>query len=219
MRKHTILLYSLISFLIFISFSSAGTCITTSATRYYSAIKDSYVDSALPTSNYGGQNRLIFGHYYYSDPAEAYLSFATSDPPSNWTKAEIEIHMYYITNATNLTICSTTASWDELTITWLNKPAHGQEITQLTVATEQVYSIDVTNFISGDFISICINATTVPAGYVEASSREGGFGSITPKLKWTFTPPELKIPGFNTLIFLGLMLGIGICLILKFNKK
>ena len=195
------------------------------------ATKDSYVNSNNGLSNYGGQDWIIFGYYLTVWLTEVYIEFDISSPPSGWTKAEIEIDMYSISETSQLTVSLITESWNELTITWMNKPAHVQEITKLTVATEQVYTIDVTNFISGNSLSICINATSLPTGYVQATSREGdwSFGP-GPTLTWTYTTPTpppngdgngdgvdpfANIPGYNIFLIPAILIGISLILTKK----
>jgi len=202
-----------------------------SATTSSLATKDSYVHSDNPTSNYGGQDWLIFGYYFTLYLTEAYIEFDISLRPSGWTKAEIEIDMYSISETTQLTVSLITESWDELTINWMNKSTHGQEITRLTVATEQVYTIDVTSFISGSSLSICINATSLPTGYVQATSREGdcSYGP-GPNLTWTHPEPPSNgdengdgdedslfatIPGYNVFLIPAILIGISFIIMKK----
>ena len=206
--------------------------ITISSTTSNLATKDSYVNSNNGLSNYGGQDWLIFGFYFGLYLTEAYIEFDISLRPSGWTKAEIEIDMYSISETTQLTISLITESWDELTIDWMNKPDHAQEITKLTVATEQVYTIDVTSFISGSSLSICINATSLPTGYVQATSREGDLSFMPgPTLKWTHPNGDsgdggdggdgsedvtlFDIPGYDIFLVLGALCGISVILIKK----
>ncbi len=156
------------------------------------AEKDSYVDSYSPTSNNGGKDWLIFGDYILGWN-EAYLYFNFSDKPAGWTKAEISIDMYSVSETFDVTASLINDTWDEYTIDWLNKPEHGEIITTFTVAEGKVYTIDVTNYIEGDGISICFNASDyLQTGYVQARAREGDMGSLFPgpKLIWTYEPNQ-----------------------------
>ncbi len=85
--------------------------------------------------------------------------------------------MYSISETFNVTASLITDSWDELTITWLNKPAHREVISTFTVAEGKIYKIDVTDYIAGrDNISICLNASDyLQGGYVQATSKEGTY--------------------------------------------
>jgi len=77
----------LTGFLCVIPFTRA---ITRDQTISTIAEKDSHVRSYYPTSNYGGQDYLIFGNYI-SGWSEAYLFFNFSGKPANWIEAEILI--------------------------------------------------------------------------------------------------------------------------------
>jgi len=227
MKKYIII----ICFLAMMSFipSIHARDVIISATTSNLATKDSYVHSNNPTSNYGGKDWLIFGFYFTLYLTEAYIEFDVTSPPSGWTNAEIEINMYSISETTQMTVSLITESWDELTITWMNKPVHGQEITKLTVAAGQVYTIDVTSLIFGrDSLSICINATSLPTGYVQATSREGDSSySPGPTLTWTYpTPPPngdengdgdtpFAIPGYNLFLIPAVLIGISLILLKK----
>ncbi|MFX1501297.1 MAG: DNRLRE domain-containing protein [Promethearchaeota archaeon] len=226
MKKYCLIIGILILMLYTIPVN--GKDLNLSATASALATKDSYVHSNNPTSNYGGADWIIFGDYLSTWITEAYIEFDISSPPTGWTKAEIEIDMYSISETTQLTISEITESWGELTITWMNKPAHGQEITTLTVAVEQVYTIDVTNFISGNSLSICINATSIPTGYAQATSTEGDWANGPgPTLVWTYTTPSNGeeeeqqtlfspiITGYNVVLLLISLIGIGIILTKK----
>ncbi|KKK41360.1 hypothetical protein LCGC14_2724580, partial [marine sediment metagenome] len=140
------------------------------------AEKDNYIESDDASSNNGGKDWLIFGDYIFGWN-EAYLYFNFSDKPTDWIKAEISIYMYSISETFNVTASLITDSWDELTITWLNKPAHREVISTFTVAEGKIYKIDVTDYIAGrDNISICLNASDyLQGGYVQATSKEGTY--------------------------------------------
>lgn len=159
------------------------------------AEKDSYVLKNYPDSNNGGKSYLIFGNQFGWN--EAYLHFNFSGKPTGWTKAEISIDIYYISETFNVTVSLITDSWDELTINWANKPNHGEVITTFTVATNKIYKVDVTEYIAGrDNISICLYASDyLQGGYVQARSQEGRSSSSpekNPQLIWTY-PDDVTI--------------------------
>ncbi len=119
------------------------------------AEKDSYVELGDALSNYGGKDWLIFGEYFFGFN-EAYLYFNFSDKPLTWTKAEIAIDMYSISETFNVTASLINDTWNELTINYINKPAHREVITTFTVAEGKIYKFDVTDYIAGrEYISIC----------------------------------------------------------------
>ncbi|KKL51948.1 hypothetical protein LCGC14_2290400 [marine sediment metagenome] len=129
--------------------------ISTDQTISTVAEKDSYVESGGATSNYGGKNWLIFGDRILGWN-EAYLYFNFSNKPTGWTKAEVSIDMYSISETFNVTASLINDTWNELTINYINKPAHREVITTLTVAEGKIYKFDVTDYIAGrEYISIC----------------------------------------------------------------
>lgn len=182
--------------------------------------KDSYVQSNSNTTNTGDSIWVFFGYdlnLYQFD--EAYIHFNFSAKPENWEKAEISIDATMF-GQFNATVCLITDNWEEDTITWVNKPLHGEIITTFEVTGTAFYKFDISNYMQGDSISICINASdsNEKSGYVMAASREGhGAGlHIGPQLIWTYEPTESIIEGYNLYIFLGL---IGLIAIISIQKK
>ena len=152
------------------------------------AEKDAYVSSYYPTSNYGGKDWLIFGDYILGWN-EAYLFFNFSDKPADWTKAEISIDMYSVSETFIVTVSLINNTWDEYTINWINKPIHKEIITTFTVAEGKIYKIDITDYIEGrNSISICVNASNyLQTGYIQGHSKEGAYSSEDyPQLIWTY---------------------------------
>ena len=154
------------------------------------AEKDAYVDTYNPTSNNGGKDWLIFGNYILGWN-EAYLYFNFSDKPAGWTKAEISIDMYSVSETFNVTVSLINDTWSEYTINWMNKPIHREIITTFTVAEGKIYKIDITDYIEGrNNISICVNASNyLQNGYVQGHSREGYWSFApegAPQLIWTY---------------------------------
>lgn len=200
--------YVIVLFIYIASIFSILTPISLASTSSRLADKDSYVDSYYPNSNYGGVNWLIFGDYLLG-PAEAYINFDTYSPPAGWTKAEIQINMYNISETTNLTISVVNVGWMEFSITWSTKPLVAQQITTLTVSTEQIYTIDVTNFISGSNLIIHIAASNLPTGHVYATSKQGHTGQASqgPTLVWTHPAAEASIPGYSLFVLVCIMIG------------
>lgn len=152
------------------------------------AEKDSYISSYYPTSNYGGEDWLIFGDYILGWN-EAYLHFDFSDKPADWTKAEISIDMYSVSETFDVTVSLINDTWGEYTIDYMNKPIHREIITTFTVAEGKIYIFDITGYIEGrSSISICINASDyLQTGYVQGNSKEGAYSSEDyPQLIWTY---------------------------------
>ncbi|MHA1492273.1 MAG: CBM96 family carbohydrate-binding protein [Promethearchaeota archaeon] len=156
------------------------------------ASKDSYVRQYNPTSNYGGQDWFLLGRDVYSAAMEAYFYFDFSDKPSSWTKAEISIDFYSIPSTTNVTVYLIENSWEELTITWNNKPSKGEIITSFLIAAEDPYIFDVSSYIAGrSAISICLWTPEVFSSYhqIQGTAKEGYYSwapENAPQLIWTY---------------------------------
>ena len=162
--------------------------INPAATISTSASKDTYVDTYSPGANHGGGSYLYTGIDYLNDLHEAYIYFDFTDKPDDFTKAEISLKIFGVDNTAYINICLIETSWDELTMTWLNKPDKGAHVGQFTIATSDVYTVDVTNLIAGR-TSICVCLYTgdyIMDEYVYVYSREYSITSYRPKLTWTY---------------------------------
>ncbi len=173
---------------------------------------DTYIIDSEPSSNYG---YFQFIHITSSGhKTEAYFHFDLSSKPDNLIKAEIEIKPQSFAIPFYVTVYLISEVWDEYTLNWINKPTLGEIITSLTIRTSSDLIFDVSDYITGEGISICLK-TTSPSqlGILTVYSKE--WSSSQPRLIWTYSPddpdptPELPIiQSYNLLIFLGLILGI-----------
>ena len=155
------------------------------------ASKDSYVKQYTPTSNYGGQDWFLLGRDIWNAAIEAYFYFDFSDKPSTWTKAEISLSIYSISETTNITVYLIENSWEELSITWNNKPSKGEVITSFLAAAETEYTIDVSNYVAGNTnISICLWTPEVFSyNQLQGHTKEGYYSwspETAPQLIWTY---------------------------------
>lgn len=161
---------------------------TTENIRTISTIadEDSFVDAKNPTTNYGTHVSFEVGVHTLSS-SEALFHFDFSDKPTDWTKAEISLYINYISGPIDVDVYLITESWNEDKVKWTNKPSHGQKITSLTVdAQSKYYNIDVSNYISGDGISICLSSSDSSVylmGYTKENTLSTNFA---PKLIWTY---------------------------------
>lgn len=221
MKIKKILLISVFTIVLATIFTTPVRAVTTEIATL--SEKDSYVQSLLNTTNNGGSIWVLFGYdLNIHEFDEAYIHFNFSDKPENWEKAEVSIDATMF-GQFNATVSLITDSWGEGTITWANKPTHGEVITTFEVTGTAFYRFDISNYIQGDNISICINASNSyeKSGYVMATSREGhGAGlHIGPRLIWTYEVATPFIEGYNLYIFLGLIVVIGIIGIQKKKLK
>ena len=169
---------------------------------YTTADADTYILDSSPSSNYGYSQFLhvtVSGH-----ETEAYFHFDFTDKPNNWDKAEIKIYPQSFAIPFYVTVYLITEVWDEYTLNWINRPSLGEIIASLTISTSNI-TFDVSDYITGEGISICLK-TTNPSqlGILTIYSKE--WASSKPQLIWTYTPEDLienptdAIPGYSILI-------------------
>ncbi|MHA1106379.1 MAG: CBM96 family carbohydrate-binding protein [Promethearchaeota archaeon] len=155
------------------------------------ADKDTYVDTANAMSNYGGVNNLMTGFSMFGDIRESYFYFNFDDKPDDYLRAEISLEFWGVYQTMNFTVCLIEESWDEFSMTWLNKPSKGDIIGNILVTSSGIYIMDVTSVISGksDF-SICVYVEfdNFIEDYVYITSREGYYSvEDAPQLLWIYT--------------------------------
>jgi len=158
------------------------------------ASKDSFVKQTYPNANYGHLDFFLLGRDAYSAAMEAYFYFDFSDKPSSWTKAEISIEFYSILSTTNVTMYLIERSWEELSITWNNKPSKDEIITSFLINAEDSYKniyFDVSSYIVGRTnISICLwTPEVISYQQIQGTTRENYNprppGKV-PHLIWTY---------------------------------
>ncbi len=156
------------------------------------AEKDTYVSMGDPTTNYGGGNHLTVGRWI-SAPNEAYLYFEFEDEPDNWKEVEISLDFSLISETMIVGIYLIEADWDELTLTWINKPNKSILIKSLTVAEDDIYKFEVTDDVEDlldddkEGISICISVNITQQGHFYVTSDEGYYKEDdAPLLIWTY---------------------------------
>lgn len=195
--------------------SDSSPNLKTSATISTIADHDSYVISGFPDDNYGDEANIQFGlvtqgHY------EVYIHFNFTDKPSDWDNAEISLDVYYLnldSDTFNVSVSLVEAAWEESSIIWNNKPDHGQIIKNLNMTEEKAYNINVSEYIEGDGISICINTSATSGVNLGRITSSEGYDSESdaPRLIWTYEDSgddeddggdgdEMAIPSYPLLI-------------------
>ncbi len=136
--------------------------ITREVYTYTYGVDDSYVYLNKPDSNYG-LLPVLWVENINGIQCESYIRFDTSNRTSNWIKAEVSLSLYRASEDTDLTVCLINESWEVLGITWNNKPKHENIISTFSISKDQqttqkrVY-IDVSNYIQGNNLSLCLYA-------------------------------------------------------------
>ncbi len=184
------------------------------------AEKDTYVELDDPTSNNGGKNWFIVGRWI-SAPNEAYLYFEFEDEPDNWKEAEISLNIYSVSETMKVEIYLIEADWDELALTWINKPNKSILIDTFTVAESDIYKFEVTDEVEDlldddkEGISICIyhDYTTGNSGHFQASSTEGYYEKDdAPLLIWIYD--VLNEVDYITIIIVIVVFAGIVCLVI-----
>ncbi len=192
------------------------------------AEKDTYVSMGDPTTNYGGANHLTVGRWI-SAPNEAYLYFEFEDEPDDWKEVEISLDFYFISETMIVEIYLIEADWDELTITWINKPSKSILIKSLTAAEDDIYKFEVTDDVEDlldddeEGISICISVNITQQGYFWVTSDEGQYEEDdAPLLIWTYDIVD-EVDYFTVIVVIIVIIIIGgvvgIVLVVDNRKK
>lgn len=187
---------------------------------------DSYIYRWDADTNYGGANELevggSFGRYV------SYIYFDFDDEPDDWKEVEISLYLYYITETMNVNMFLTSSAWEELAITYNNRPALGGLIETFTASSRGIYEFDVTDQVEDlldddeEGISICLNLSSTYTGTIYMYSEEGAYyDDYAPLLIWTYEiVPDIDW-GFIIMIILLILVPISIAsvlIILYFTK-
>jgi len=147
-------------------------------------VADTYVQSDLPTTNFGTKPQIFVDNGVASNPGttgvqHTFLRVSVSGVgPSHVTGAHLKLQVANVTNSGSVTGGSIHAisncSWNELTMTWNTQPAiDGPALATLgAVAAGQLADFDVTPAIPGDGV-YCFAIDTVSTDSVIYNSREG----------------------------------------------
>ena len=145
--------------------------------------------------------------------------------PNNWVKAEISLDIWGIFQTLTLSFCIIEEVWDENTMTFVNKPIKGLDITDLLITQSGVYKIDISEYIQGrNDVSICVYIHTDDYinDYAYITSREGYISEVyAPQLIWTYETEatnEPAIHGYN-IFFLVSIVSITFIIIRKKIKN
>src|SRR5438093_1731938 len=154
------------------------------AARVGAVVADTYVQSDLPTTNFGAKPQLFVDNGVASNPGttgvqHTFLRVSVSGVGgSHVTGAHLKLQVASVTNSGSVAGGSihaiTNCSWNELTMTWNTQPAiDGPALATLgAVAAGQLADFDVTPAIPGDGV-YCFAIDTVSTDSVIYNSREG----------------------------------------------
>jgi hypothetical protein len=186
---------------------------TSSTTLTFTTIADTYVQSDLPTSNFGSANQSVTDN---SPVRHMLLKFNVTGVG---TRAVVNAKLrLYCKNASPFggefhRVADTT--WSEGSVNWNNAPAADSNTlaTLGSVSAENWHEVDVTSLVTGDGIfSLRINSTSNDGAYYSTKEGTAGFApqlivtttgsapTITPTPTFTATPTSTPASQ-NTTIF------------------
>ena len=178
------------------------------------AIDDTYVSWFYKTFNGGSLPMAYCGFRtnINNDMEEAYFRFDITNRPENWTKVEIKLYSekYPYHGYFDLNVYLVNESWNEMTMTWNNKPKKGIFMQSLNFYYEDdhglYFLINISDYID-DYINN--NETTISIGingslyqmednYAKIYSTEYTSNYLRPRLVWSYyvtdvTPPYIQI--------------------------
>ena len=100
-----------------------------------------------------------------------------------------------------------TEAWGETTITWQNRPIDGSLIDAFDITGNTHYTIDMSDYIQGDGVTICINATNTGNGVLMGYSKEDPTVSLIesnyPQIIWTYD--KGFISGYEIIYLIGVI--------------
>ena len=89
--------------------------------RETNVLQDAYVYENNSNVNFGDSEQIYVGNYE-SGKTEAFYYFDVSKLPKGWVEADIIVRFDYASFPVNVGVCFIYESWDEMSITWNNKP-------------------------------------------------------------------------------------------------
>lgn len=168
-----------VSFLLFLIIAPLVITYFQGYKRTYRTDKDAYVYENNPDVNYGTRNYLRVGTSNGGD-LEIYLHFTISSDywREPWRETWIYVDFYTGSTYVDIGISLTSNTWDEMNITWNNRP-------ELTVykghlfydGSSNGFRINSYQIINGE-VSVCLYPIWVDGGgYIEGHSEEGASNS------------------------------------------
>ncbi|NVM18641.1 MAG: zinc ribbon domain-containing protein [Candidatus Lokiarchaeota archaeon] len=188
--------------------------------------KDSYVAEDYPDINYGADDFLHVGNYS-NGKVQTFYFFNISSLPDGWSEVEIHVKFDYGSGMVDIGANLTYEIWDEMTITWNNKPkaivyrghilCDGFDF-RIPLRKDQI--ID-------DGIGVCLYARDGEADeYIRGNSREGASSNndrALIELKYIGIDPSFISAALMTLsivgIIVGVFIGIVVLSILLYSNK
>lgn len=200
-------------------------------------IADSYVDSSNPGNNYGGSTSLFVKNlkfeYIPNIIMNAYLMFNLSNLPPEATirSATLTINVFWIGSTTSIYVhyCPS-ASWNELSITWMNAPEYEKTPISMAVVAKEGESppFDVTQAVQRAWNTAKVFTLVMTSeektgfgDFLQFYSREAAGRGYRPQLKIEYVAPSISSSlaaiagGFLTLA----LIAIGAIMVYRISKR
>lgn len=167
-------------------------------------IKDTFVDSSNPTTNYGGYYALLLGNYLGSVVYRSLLQFDSSTLPSGYIITKAELALYIIRNdnpgtAKVYDIFRIRQSFDENTVNYSNQPSIDPvSLASITINNElnSFVKVDITDLVKewyeGKFVNYGLEmraADETLSTLVAFDSKECGNEVFFPQLEISLEEP------------------------------
>jgi hypothetical protein len=201
----------IITYLFILGVSSPNRSVAVAAAQAepvcYPAIADTYVDSSVPDSNFGGNQTLDLG-MFLGTTNQMYLQFDISKIPPDATiiSGNVQAYMHYLETSENqfqTALHAPEGSWEELNLSWNNQPGLSSSYGASVLDTSTGWKVwDATNLVAQWHAGVLPNAGVVivpdpfdPLAYNQSpfASREDPQGLI-PQLCVVFEEPPLPRP-------------------------
>ena len=204
MREEVKSVFQCVGFLLFVLLLVIGFPVIAYIKGYDRTIqvdKDAYVSEYNPDVNYGSESYLRVGEYELGK-VNTYYHFNISSHSYEWKEVWIYVKFNYGTNLTDIGVNLTRNNWDEMTISWNNRP---ESITYmghiLCDGFDFRIPVDLDQF-TDDGVSICLYGKQEGGGeYIQGYSKEGA--SNSDQIAWI----KLYYIGYDPIV-LGIILRV-----------
>lgn len=171
------------SFLLFLFISPIVIIYFQGYKRTFQVDKDTYVSEQYPDTNYGAANYLRVGaaggnHPFYNHNIYLHFTISSDYRREAWREAWIYVNFYYGSTYVDIGINLSLNNWDEINITWNNRPESTISLGHLFYdGTSDRFHIHSFQIINGE-ISVCLHPIWVDwGGIIEGYSKEGASNS------------------------------------------
>ncbi len=181
--------------------------------------KDTYVSEQFPDINYGAEEYLRVGNYSNYGEVQAYYYFDVSSLPADWTEARIEVNFEYGSGEVHIGANLTYESWDEMTITWNNKPTESTYRGHIFCDGFNIRIPLTSNQIKNGRVGVCLYVIGGETNdYIQGSTKEGNWNAII-ELHYIGISPIAIISSIIVLSVVGIIVGVFVIFVKVDSKK